>query len=52
MPTHDAGHRFISLGVLRDLVGYESLNTKLRVWAAVDKGGHRANNALGGPSAL
>jgi hypothetical protein len=43
LPTHDARHRLIGIGVLRDLVGYKTLNTELRVRAAVDKGSHSAN---------
>ena len=41
--THDAGHGLIGIGVLRDLVGYKTLNTEHRVRAAVDKGSHFAN---------
>ena len=36
--THDTGHRLIRILVLRNLFGGgESLNTKPRVWAAIDK---------------
>jgi hypothetical protein len=43
LPTHDAGYGLIGIGVLRDLVGYKTLNTEHRVRAAVDKGSHFAN---------
>jgi hypothetical protein len=46
LPTHDAGHRLIGIGVLSDLVGYKTLNTEFRVRAAVNKSSHFAKPAL------
>ena len=46
LPTHDAGNGFIGFRVLRNLAGDKTLNTELRVWAAVNKAGHRGNKHL------
>jgi len=46
LPTHDAGNWLIGFRVLRNLAGDKTLNTELRVWAAVNKAGHRGNKHL------
>jgi hypothetical protein len=45
-PTHQTGHSLIRILVVNYLFGGQSLNTQTRVWAAVDKSGHCANNAI------
>jgi hypothetical protein len=46
LPTHDAGNGLIGFRVLRNLAGDKTLNTELRIWAAVNKAGHRGNKRL------
>jgi hypothetical protein len=46
LPTHDAGNGLIGFHVLRNLVGDKTLNTELRVWAAVNEADHRGNKRL------
>jgi hypothetical protein len=34
LPTHDAGHRLIGIGLLSDLVGYKTMNMERRARVA------------------
>jgi hypothetical protein len=48
LPTHDADNGLIGLRVHRNFICYKTLNAELRVWAAVNKAGHRGNKRLSG----